>query len=180
MAYPNHAPPPPPPQTMGSTNTVFITETRFDPSYLRTPPGMLKAAVIVRVINDGRSVYWCHFSVILSVQEWRKNTISCGLAACRKRRLNNPQPVTPPPPLLSLVYLNIYKLRVTLFVCYGLLNYLTDFNQIFSSCFFGYLAMVVYGVDAFLKAKALKAGELAQGRRVVTKQTHVTTPPALP
>lgn len=40
--------------------------------------------------------------------------------------------------------------------------------------------MVAYGADAFIKYKALKAGELAQGHRVVTKQTHVLTPPALP
>lgn len=46
--------------------------------------------------------------------------------------------------------------------------------------FFGYLAMVLYGGDAFLKYKALMAGELAQGHRVQAKQTHVTTPPALP
>ncbi|KAJ0171712.1 hypothetical protein K1T71_012475 [Dendrolimus kikuchii] len=32
------------------------------------------------------------FCIYLSVQERRKNTISCGLAACRKRQLNNPQP----------------------------------------------------------------------------------------
>lgn len=49
MAYPNQLPPPPPPQTMGSTNTVFITETRFDPSYVKTLPGIIKVVVIVSI-----------------------------------------------------------------------------------------------------------------------------------
>ncbi|KAI5634713.1 CKLF-like MARVEL transmembrane domain-containing protein 4 [Phthorimaea operculella] len=46
--------------------------------------------------------------------------------------------------------------------------------------FFGYLAMVLYGIDAFLKYRALKTGEIAQGRRVIQQQQHITTPPALP
>lgn len=39
-----------PPQTLGSTNTVFITETRFDLSYIKTLPGMVKVAVNVSTI----------------------------------------------------------------------------------------------------------------------------------
>lgn len=34
-------------QGMGSSNTVFIIDPWFDSSYLKTLPGMLKAAVIV-------------------------------------------------------------------------------------------------------------------------------------
>lgn len=44
MTYPNQ---PPPPQSMGSANTVFITETRFDPLYLKTPSGIIKAILVV-------------------------------------------------------------------------------------------------------------------------------------
>lgn len=37
----------PVPQGMGSSNTVFIIDPWFDSSYLKTLPGMLKAAAIV-------------------------------------------------------------------------------------------------------------------------------------
>lgn len=38
--------------------------------------------------------------------------------------------------------------------------------------------MVAYGVDAFFKVKAVQNGELAQGERVVNKQTSKVTSPA--
>lgn len=39
------------------------------------------------------------------------------------------------------------------------------------AAFFGFCAMVAYGYDAFLKYRAIQSGELAQGERVITKQT---------
>ncbi|KAH9636203.1 hypothetical protein HF086_007155 [Spodoptera exigua] len=78
MAYPNQLPPPPP-QTMGSTNTVFITELRFDPSYLKTLPGILKAVVVLFNLigficiqssafwSNGRGVY---FNIVAHLGLW--------------------------------------------------------------------------------------------------------------
>ncbi|XP_063528932.1 uncharacterized protein LOC134740429 isoform X2 [Cydia strobilella] len=150
MAYPSGPPPAPPAQSLGSTNTVFITETRFDLSYIVTPPGIIKAVLVVLNLlcficieasafrSNGRGVYFVFVSLV-------------GLAFTGG---------------LLLMYL------------YHIVEKYHNFKWF---KFFGYLAMVSYGVDAFLKAKALKAGELAQGSRVHTgKQTHVTTPPALP
>lgn len=48
--------------------------------------------------------------------------------------------------------------------------------QISGFQFFGFCAMVAYGIDAFLKFQAFKRGELAQGQRVTTKQTSVISP----
>lgn len=42
---------------------------------------------------------------------------------------------------------------------------------------FGFCAMVAYGVDAFFKLKAVQNGELAQGERIVNKQTSTVTSP---
>lgn len=44
--------------------------------------------------------------------------------------------------------------------------------------FFGFLAMIVYGIDAFFKFKAWRAGEIAQGERVrnVTTRSEPVTP----
>jgi hypothetical protein len=44
--------------------------------------------------------------------------------------------------------------------------------------FFGFVAMVVYGYDAFLKFNAARSGALAQGERVVTKSSSTVTSPA--
>lgn len=43
-----------------------------------------------------------------------------------------------------------------------------------SAAFFGFCAMVAYGYDAWLKFKAHKSGEIAQGQRKVVQQTVVT------
>ncbi|BES88567.1 CKLF-like MARVEL transmembrane domain containing [Nesidiocoris tenuis] len=45
--------------------------------------------------------------------------------------------------------------------------------------FFGYLNMVAYGYDGFLKFKGVQNGEIAQGERVVSKTTNPNSvPPA--
>jgi hypothetical protein len=44
--------------------------------------------------------------------------------------------------------------------------------------FFGFCAMVAYGIDAFLKFKAIQSGQIAQGERVINKQTTTVTSPA--
>lgn len=41
--------------------------------------------------------------------------------------------------------------------------------------FFGFCAMLAYGYDAFLKFNAVKAGEIAQGERIVHQQATVVT-----
>lgn len=38
------------PQNMGSTNVIFRTDIRFDSSYIKTIPGIVKAVVIVSTI----------------------------------------------------------------------------------------------------------------------------------
>lgn len=46
---------------------------------------------------------------------------------------------------------------------------------IFFYQFFGFCAMLAYGYDAFLKFTSVKAGEIAQGERVVHQQATVVT-----
>ncbi|XP_041974688.1 CKLF-like MARVEL transmembrane domain-containing protein 4 [Aricia agestis] len=170
-----------PPQSMGSSNVVFRTETRFDPSYIRTVPGIIKVAVIVLdllgFICIQSSAFWwnprgVYFNIVAHLGLWFSG-------------------------ILLLLYLfhvvekyhNIMWLKIELIVC-GIISFLyliaSTIVLAYGSAgysaagFFGYLAMVLYGFDAFLKARAMQAGDLAQGTRVTTKQTPVTTPPALP
>ena len=43
-----------------------------------------------------------------------------------------------------------------------------------AGAFFGFAAMIVYGFDGFLKFKGWRAGQLAQGERVVQQAEAVT------
>ncbi|CAG9121828.1 hypothetical protein JYU34_002977 [Plutella xylostella] len=176
MAFPN-SPLPPPPQGMGSQNTVFITEVRFDPSYIRTPPGMLKATVIVLNLlgficlisspfrSNGRGVY---FNIVCHLGLWSSSVLLLLYLFHVVEKYHN---------------IKWLKIEMVLYIVLTFLNLTTSTivvafgNAGYSAAgFFGYLAMVTYGLDAFLKAKALQAGELAQGHRVVNKQ--VPTSPA--
>ncbi|CAH2065735.1 unnamed protein product, partial [Iphiclides podalirius] len=67
----------------------------------------------------------------------------------------------------------LYLIASTIVVAFGSAAYS-------AAGFFGYLAMVLYGFDAFAKGRAWRGGEPAQGNRVVAKQSHVAPPPALP
>ncbi|CAB3231564.1 unnamed protein product [Arctia plantaginis] len=180
MAYPSH-PPPAPPQTMGSTNTVFNKETRFDLSYITTLPGVIKIVVLVLNLigficiqcsafrSNGRGVY---FSLVTHVGFWFSGILLLLYLFHVVEKYHNIKWLKIEM-IAYIVMVFLYVIASTIVVAFGAAAYS-------AAGFFGYLAMVVYGVDAFIKYKALKAGELAQGQRVVTKQTHVLTPPALP
>lgn len=187
MAYPNNRPPaqapppPPPPQTMGSTNTVFNTETRFDLSYITTLPGIIKIAVIVLNLigficiqasafrSNGRGVY---FSIVTHLGFWFSGSLLVLYLFHMVEKYHNIKWLKIEM-IAYVVMVFLYLIASTIAVAFGAAPYS-------AAGFFGYLAMVLYGGDAFLKYRALKAGDLAQGNRVVTKQTHVLTPPALP
>ncbi|XP_075991811.1 CKLF-like MARVEL transmembrane domain-containing protein 7 [Anticarsia gemmatalis] len=187
MAYPSRPPPAPPApaappaQTMGSSNTVFNTETRFDLSYIKTPPGVIKIVVIVFNLigficiqssafwSNGRGVY---FNIVAHLGLWFSAILlACYLFHVVERYHNIKWLKIEMIGYIVLVFL--YLIASTIVVAFGAAAYS-------AAGFFGYLAMVLYGIDAFLKYKQLKAGEPAQGHKVVAKQTHVVTPPALP
>ncbi|XP_072936295.1 CKLF-like MARVEL transmembrane domain-containing protein 4 [Epargyreus clarus] len=167
------------PQSMGSTNTVFNTQTRFDPSYVRTLPGMAKIAVIVLNLlgficiqssafwSNGRGVYfnvvahlglWFSLAMLLLymfhvVERYHKiKWLHVEMVACG-----------------AIAFL--YLIASTIVVAFGAAAYS-------AAGFFGYLAMVVYGFEAFLAARAVRAGAPAQGARVAAKPPHALAPPA--
>lgn len=46
-----------------------------------------------------------------------------------------------------------------------------------AAAFFGYSAMILYGIDSYLKFRAMRAGALAQGERQIAKETTTATTP---
>ncbi|KAH1023778.1 hypothetical protein HUJ05_003379 [Dendroctonus ponderosae] len=73
------------------------------------------------------------------------------------------------------LWAGLYLIAASLAVSYAIEAYI-------AAGFFGFCAMIVYGIDAFYKYQALKTGQLAQGDRMISRQstTTVTTPSAYP
>ncbi|KAL0848780.1 hypothetical protein ABMA28_013211 [Loxostege sticticalis] len=178
MTYPNQ---PPPPQSMGSANTVFITETRFDPLYLKTPSGIIKAILVlfnlIAFICIQSSAFWSNgqgvfFNIVASLGFIFSGALLLMYLFHVVEKYHNVKWLKIE--LVGCVVLVfLYLIASTIVVAFGSAAYS-------AAGFFGYLSMVLYGLDAFLKVRALQAGELAQGRRVPAKQPHVLTPPSLP
>ncbi|XP_022184101.1 proteolipid protein 2 isoform X1 [Nilaparvata lugens] len=167
--------------TVTQSNTTVQTDIRYDPFYIRTIPGMLKAAQIILNLlgfltisvsgysSLGRGSF---FSSISGFGFWFTGIL-----------------------LVLYVFHVVEKffaipwLRIELVYCalwavfYMIASTLCAANMSYSAAFactalFGYCAMGVYGYDAFLKFKAVKSGEIAQGERHVAKTTSTVTSPA--
>lgn len=168
---------------MGSSNTMFVTEVRFDPSYAKTVPGVIKIIIIIFSLiaficiqassfwSNGRGVY---FNVIAQFGIW----YSVGILFCYLfhivEKYHNWKWLRIEM-IADVAFVFLYLTTSTIVVAFGSAAYS-------AAGFFGYLTMVLFGSDAFIKFNAIKAGELAQGRKVVAKEahTHIATPPAMP
>ncbi|XP_028173350.1 uncharacterized protein LOC114362246 isoform X2 [Ostrinia furnacalis] len=177
MTYPNQ---PPPPQFLGSSNTVFITETRFDPSYLKTPPGIIKSIILFNLIaficiqasafwSNGRGVF---FNTVAAVGFIFSGALLALYVFHVVEKYHNLKWLKIEL-VGNVVLVFLFLIASTIVVAFGSAAYS-------AAGFFGYLSMVLYGLEAFLKVRALQAGDLAQGSRVGAAAPHVLTPPALP
>ncbi|XP_022112288.2 plasmolipin-like [Pieris rapae] len=167
-------------QSMGSSNVVFNTQTRFDTTYVKNKQGVIK---IVEIILDllgficiQSSAFWSnwrgvYFNVTAHLGLWFSVILLLLYMFHLIEKYHNMKWLQIEMIGCGLVTF-LYLIASTIVVAFGTATYS-------AAGFFGYLAMVLYGFEAFTKFQAIKCGELAQGSRVITKQTHVTTPPAL-
>lgn len=86
--------------------------------------------------------------------------------------------------LWTVFYLTAACLAVTLgneaYVVAGVSNFVI-YKSLDTFCafqLFGFCGLAAYAFDAYLKYKAVKSGELAQGDRVISKQTTTMSSPA--
>jgi len=172
---------------MASSQTTTITEThvqtniRWDPSYIKTIPGGLKVAgiiinlvVFICVMSSG-----VHFRE-LTTAEWTDFVAMTAFWVTG---------------ILLIFYLLhvIEKFHVipwmtiemgfTILWAFFYLTCSIDLainakkygnNAFAAASFFGFVAMGVYGFDGFLKFKGWKAGQIAQGERVVQQAETAT------
>ncbi|KAG8231903.1 hypothetical protein J437_LFUL011372 [Ladona fulva] len=167
--------------TVTSSSTTVQTNIRFDPSYIRTLPGMLKIAQIVLNLLGFICIIATH-PYVTSRGSWF-NTVSMGgfwftgimLALYLFHVIEKLYRI----PWLKiefgfcLLWTLFYLIAASLAADYGRL-----IEAFGAAAFFGFCAMVAYGADAYFKFMAIKSGDIAQGDRTVNRSTSVVTSPA--
>ncbi|XP_022914305.1 plasmolipin [Onthophagus taurus] len=164
--------------TTVSSNTTVQTNIRFDQSYLRTLPGILKCIQITVNLIGFICIECTGVNAYHSRGGWFVTVAMLGFWTTG---------------ILLTFYLfhiieKFYKipwLKIEfVFCCVMGLFYLIAASLAVSfpiegyrvGGVFGFIAMCLYGGDAFLKFQSIQRGEIAQGERVTVRQT--TTSPA--
>uniref|UniRef100_A0A182JF51 Uncharacterized protein n=1 Tax=Anopheles atroparvus TaxID=41427 RepID=A0A182JF51_ANOAO len=162
--------------TVTQQETVVQPYIRFDPEYTRTIPGIVKIACIVLNLIGFICIEFSYFSyrpqgsffnTIAMLGFWFSGIMLVFYLfhVCEK-------------------FHKIPWLKIELYFCaaWTLLYMIaasvaaaTSIGAFQAAAFFGYCAMVGYGVDAFLKFQAVRAGEIAQGSRTVHISCHTDT-----
>ncbi|XP_056635386.1 CKLF-like MARVEL transmembrane domain-containing protein 4 [Diorhabda sublineata] len=166
--------------TVHSTNTTVQTNIRFDPSYVRTLPGIAKCAQLLLnllgfICIESSGVLATRsrgsfFNFVAMFGFWFTGIL---LAFYLFHLIEKLYRV----PWLKLefvyccIWTGFYMIASSLAVSYNSEAYIV-------AGVFGFCAMVVYGIDAFLKYKAVQNGEIAQGERSNNKQTTTVSSPA--
>ncbi|KAG5322789.1 CKLF4 protein, partial [Pseudoatta argentina] len=165
--------------TVTTTTTTTQPNIRFDPSYARTLPGMLK---IVQVVLNLLGFICITVSVHSSHSRggWF-NTVAMGgfwftgiLLVLYLFHIVEK--------FARIPWLKIEFIFCTIWTLFYLLaaSLAADFARYTEAfgvaAFFGFCAMVAYGYDAWLKFKAVKSGALAQGQHTPKQVSTVTSP----
>ncbi|XP_063224463.1 CKLF-like MARVEL transmembrane domain-containing protein 4 [Bacillus rossius redtenbacheri] len=167
--------------TVTTSNTTVQTNIRFDPLYIRTIPGILKVVQIVLnllgFICITISPYRYHsrnswFNTVAMTGFWFTGIM---LALYLFHIIEKFYRI----PWLKIefcfcaLWTFFYLIAASLAADQGRYDEASG-----AAAFFGFVAMVAYGYDAFLKFTGVRSGSLAQGERVVSKSTSTVTSPA--
>ncbi|CAH0556947.1 unnamed protein product [Brassicogethes aeneus] len=163
--------------TTTTTTTTVQTNIRFDPTYIKTIPGMLKIAEVVLnllgfICIEASGVYshasrgsWFNF---VSMTAFWFTGILLALYLFHVIEVSYKIPWLKIEFVFCALWTLFYLIAASLAVSFN--------HEAYSAAgFFGFCGMVAYGFDAFLKFKSVKEGQLAQGERVVNKETTTVT-----
>ncbi|GLG92480.1 Uncharacterized protein GBIM_00170 [Gryllus bimaculatus] len=167
--------------TVTSSNTTVQTNIRFDALYIRTLPGMLKVGQIAFNLLGFISML-CSITRHFSRGEWF-NTVAMGgfwftgimLVLYLFHVVEKFYRI----PWLKIEFVfcaiwTVFYLIAASLACAA--GNVSEANIV--AGIFGYVAMVLYAYDAFLKFQGIRSGAIAQGDRVVNKSSSTTTSPA--
>ncbi|KAJ8932335.1 hypothetical protein NQ318_010629 [Aromia moschata] len=166
--------------TVQTSNTTVETTIRFDPSYIRTIPGLLKLVQIVLnllgfICIEASGVFSVHtrgsfFNFVAMTGFWFTGIL---LALYLFHLIEKTYRI----PWLKIEF--VFCALWTAFLSHRCLSCCIIWcRSIHRSRVFGFCGMIAYGIDAFLKFKAIQSGQLAQGVRVMNKQTTTISSPA--
>lgn len=162
--------------TTSVTQTTVSPDIRYDPTYIRTLPGIIKIACIVLnligFICIEVSAYSYHsrgsyFNSVAMIGFWFTGIMLFLYIfhVCEK--------FYKVPWLKIEMYFNaIWTILYLFAACFAATMNIEAYS---AAAFFGFCAMVAYGYDAFLKFKAVRAGEIAQGSRSIQQQQTTAT-----
>lgn len=170
--------PGPPPTQASATHDVKITEThlqtniRWDPSYLKSIPGMLKlAAVIVDLVGFicvmCASAYWrtrsvgSWFAFVTMTGFWTTGTLLVFYLLHVIEKFH-----VIPWMLIEMVFCTVWAFFFLTGALDTAINAAND-SAFGAAAFFAFVAMGIYGFDAFLKFRGWRAGQHAQGLQTV-------------
>ncbi|CAH1391857.1 unnamed protein product [Nezara viridula] len=166
--------------TVTTSNTTVQTDIRYDPLYIRSVPGILKCVEIVLNLLVFLSASFSKFS---HVAHMSFTSLICGfgfwvtgiLLGCYAFHVVE-KFYRIPWLKFELIYTGIWAffLMIGSTFCAAYMGSGAVFGVV---SFFGYINMIAYAYDCFLKFKSIQNGEIAQGERIKTTST-VTSPSA--
>nr|CAH7728406.1 unnamed protein product [Callosobruchus chinensis] len=165
--------------TVKTSSTTVVTTIRFDQSYIRTLPGLLKIAMVVTnligfICIECSGVFSYHtrgsyFNFVSMTAFWVTGILLLLYLFHVIEKLYK-IPWLKIEFVFDAIWVILYLIAASLAVSFGPEAYI-------AAGFFGFCAMVMYGFDAFLKFNANQRGELAQGEKVInTQRTTVSSP----
>ncbi|CAG9784748.1 unnamed protein product [Diatraea saccharalis] len=158
--------------TTVTSSTIVQTNIRFDPQYLKTIPGILKVIQVLCSLlgficiqvsylsTRGRGAY---FSWISMIAFWFTGIL---LGMYLFHLVEKFYKI----PWLRMEF-GFCTLWTFLYLLAAILAVTVHDNPHSAAAFFGFVAMFAYAIDAYVKWRAVQGGGLAQGTRVVAKQT---------
>ncbi|XP_049872195.1 CKLF-like MARVEL transmembrane domain-containing protein 4 [Pectinophora gossypiella] len=166
--------------TTVTSSTTVQTNIRFDPVYARTIPGILKVVQVVTsllgfiCIQFSSLSYYSkgsYFSWISMIAFWFTGIL---LGLYLFHIVEKFYKI----PWLKIEFIFCAAWSFLYIIAASLACTVND-KPHSAAAFFGFVATAAYAIDCFLKYRAVKAGGLAQGTRVVSKQTTsaVESPP---
>lgn len=166
--------------TVTSSSTTVQTDIRYDPLYFRTVPGVLKCVEIVLnflvFISISLSKYssfgrLSFLNLICGLGFWITGILlGCYVFHVVEKYFHIPWLK------IELIYTGIWTLFLMIgsTMCVAYIGSSAVFGAV---SFFGFINMIAYGYDGFLKFRSLQNGEIAQGERHVQKTTNTVSSP---
>ncbi|XP_066584237.1 CKLF-like MARVEL transmembrane domain-containing protein 4 [Prorops nasuta] len=166
--------------TVTTTTTTTQPNIRFDPSYIRTLPGILKVVQITLNLIGFICITCSYVSNTSSRGGWF-NTVAMGgfwftgivLVLYLFHIVEKFSRI----PWLKIEFVFCSIWTVFYLLAASLAADHTKYSEAFGvAAFFGFCAMIAYGYDAWLKFNAARSGALAQGQHTPKQVSTVTSP----